>query len=150
LLTFEFQFEFWGVLPADTALFYPHGAFLSESKTPPGAPVRALVIEKRVQNLVRLADCLFQRYLFLVIIIGWTLVVCGSQSPMIRRSPFTLGVQCPLQLSVSKIWIHILRYELQNLHAKISRCCGPRSPCLNSGYRNRILRYFWTNFKFMI
>jgi hypothetical protein len=24
LFTFEFQFEFWGVLPA---LFYPHGAF---------------------------------------------------------------------------------------------------------------------------
>jgi hypothetical protein len=48
LFTFEFQFEFWGVLPA---LFYPYGAFLSESKTPPGVPVRALIIEKRVQNL---------------------------------------------------------------------------------------------------
>ncbi len=52
--TFEFQFEFWGVLPA---LFYPYGAFLSESKTPPGVPVRALIIEKRVQNLTRLTTC---------------------------------------------------------------------------------------------
>jgi hypothetical protein len=56
LFTFEFQFEFWGVLPA---LFYPYDAFLSESKTPPGVPVRALIIEKRVhwQNLVRLTAC---------------------------------------------------------------------------------------------
>jgi hypothetical protein len=54
LFTFEFQFEFWGVLPA---LFYPYGAFLSESKTPPGVPVRALIIEKRVQNLNRLTAC---------------------------------------------------------------------------------------------
>jgi hypothetical protein len=45
LFTFEFQFEFLLL-----ALFYPHGAFLSESKTPPGVPVRALVIEKRVQK----------------------------------------------------------------------------------------------------
>jgi hypothetical protein len=29
VFTFEFQFEFWGVLPA---LFYPYGAFLSESR----------------------------------------------------------------------------------------------------------------------
>jgi hypothetical protein len=47
------------------------------------------------------------------------------------------------------MWIHILRYEKQHLPAKISQWCGFRSPCLNSGYRNRILRYFWTNFKFM-
>ena len=26
---------------------------------------------------------------------------------------------------------------------------GPRSVCLNSGHSNRILRYFWRNFKFM-
>jgi hypothetical protein len=55
LFTFEFQFEFWGVLPAH---FYPYTTFLSESKTPPGVPVRALVIEKRVQNLPEEADYL--------------------------------------------------------------------------------------------
>jgi hypothetical protein len=35
--------------------------FLSESKTPPGVPVRALVIEKRVAKKPEKADCLFQR-----------------------------------------------------------------------------------------
>jgi hypothetical protein len=48
-----------------------------------------------------------------------------------------------------KIWIHILRYENTALNREKSYS-GPRSACLNSGYRNRILRYFWTNFKFMI
>ena len=50
----------------------------------------------------------------------------------------------------SKIRIHILRYENKTFTRKILQCCGPRSPCLNSGYRNRILRYFWANFKFTI
>jgi hypothetical protein len=44
-----------------------------------------------------------------------------------------------------KIWIRILRYELTNFY---EFWCRPRSPCLNSGYRNRILRCFWSNFKF--
>jgi hypothetical protein len=47
-----------------------------------------------------------------------------------------------------KIWIRIL--HLRHLTAKISQWCRPRSPCLNSGYRNQILRYFWANFKFTI
>ena len=59
LFTFEFQFEFWGVLPEH---FYPYGTFLSESKTPPGVPVRALVIEEKVQNLNRLTTCSSYRY----------------------------------------------------------------------------------------
>ena len=46
-----------------------------------------------------------------------------------------------------KIWIRILRYEFTNFY---EFWCRPRSPCLNSGYRNQILRYFWANFKFTI
>ena len=58
----------------------------------------------------------------------------------------------PFQLSVSKHMNTYLKIDtkIQHLSAKILHCCGPRSPCLNSGYHNRILRYFWTNFKFMI
>ena len=37
--------------------FFIRTLFLSESKTPPGVPVRAMVIEKRVQNLVRPTAC---------------------------------------------------------------------------------------------
>jgi hypothetical protein len=37
-----------------------------------------------------------------------------------------------------------------SLTEQCSQCCGPQAPCLNSDYRNRILRYFWTNFNFII
>ena len=46
-----------------------------------------------------------------------------------------------------KTWIRILTYEFTNFY---EFWCRPRSPCLNSGYRNQILRYFWANFKFTI
>jgi hypothetical protein len=68
LFTFEFIisfFDFWGVLPpgAFLSVRHAHGAFLSESKTPPGVPVRALVIiEKRVQNLAGGKAVGFQQY----------------------------------------------------------------------------------------
>ena len=54
LFTFEFQFEFWGVLPA---LFYPYGAFLSHSIQPLHTSERAFIIELQVQNLKRLYAC---------------------------------------------------------------------------------------------
>jgi hypothetical protein len=41
-----------------------------------------------------------------------------------------------------KIWIRIFRYEFANFY---EFWCRPRSPCLNSDYRNQILRYFWAN-----
>jgi hypothetical protein len=49
-----------------------------------------------------------------------------------------------------KIWISILRYEFATFNRKYLTGCRPRSPCLNSGYHNQILRYFWANFKFTI
>jgi hypothetical protein len=49
-----------------------------------------------------------------------------------------------------KIWIRILRYEFVTFTRQISQWCRPRSPCLNSGYRNQILRYFGANFKFTV
>jgi hypothetical protein len=54
-----------------------------------------------------------------------------------------------LQLSVSKDMDTSLRYEnTTTFTARTLQCCGPRWPCLNSDYRNRILKYFWTHFKF--
>jgi hypothetical protein len=49
-----------------------------------------------------------------------------------------------------KIWIRILRYKFTTFTRQNLTECGPRSPCLNSDYRNQILRYFWANFKFAI
>jgi hypothetical protein len=84
----NFSFEFWGVLPA---LFYPYGAFLSESKTPPGVPVHALVIEKRVQNLVRLTAC--SSAVPAAIVLGSCpppCVACHMQMPSGAQVPFLI------------------------------------------------------------